>query len=147
MELLVSACARQDSAEVEWLLSRKPPTLPDDLQLEAGYAALIAAVVFGHHRTTEVLLLNLHADKTSLTLPMCGQVHPCSPSYWLGVLYGIKDEEPISFLGLAYAWEHFSDTFPHEREPHHEPDLDLNRGYSLSGAQYLGMLHLLLEYG
>ena len=60
------------------------------------------------------------------------------------VLGSKQPGEPVSFLALAYGWEHYARHYPLSKE---ESDLRWERGHCLHGSQYLGLMQLLLEYG
>ena len=141
VKLLTAAAGRGDSAEVAWFLSQQPTNLPD-LQPEAFHCALFAAVLFGHHKTVQILLQQQNPEKAPMVLPVCIQL--VTEIRTKGVVYGAQLEEAISFLGMAYGWDHFAPRFKPEEE---EKQLISGRGGWLTGPQYLGLLQLLLEYG
>ena len=135
VRLLTAAAAKGDSAEVGWLLSKEPADL-SDLQPEAFHCPLFAAVLCGHHKTVETLLQHQNPEKAALQLPACSDF--------------TQPEEPISFLGMAYAWEYicrlklYNPRFSlgeEERQTLHD------RGHYSREPPYLGLMQLLLEYG
>ena len=139
VKLLVSAAQQGNAAEVSWFLRNVPAEL-SDLQPEAFHCALLVAVLRGHHSTAEALLQHQNSDKGPLFLPVCslGSSEPreCVPSAPIAR----KPAGPeTSFLALSYGWDFFSG--------YASVGEQFKRNGSLCGAQFLGMMRLLLEYG
>jgi len=136
VKLLVAAAERGDAAEVSWFLRKEPAAL-SDLQPEAFHCALFVAVISGHHSTAEALLQHQNPDKGALTLPVCRP----GLKVW-GVSEDFDAGMETSFLALSYGWDSSSGYVSEE-----DRELLRKRPDKLCGAQYLGLMQLLLEYG
>lgn len=141
-KLLVSAAQQGNAAEVSWFLRNVPAEL-SDLQPEAFHCALLVAVLRGHHSTAEALLQHQNSGKGPLFLPVCSPGSSEPRAFGALPAPAWKPAGPeTSFLALSYGWDSFSGYLSEE-----DQKLSFKRKGSLCSAHFLGMMHLLLEYG
>lgn len=136
---LTAAAERGDSAEVSWLLGKEPADFTE-LQPEAFHCALFAGVLCGHHKTVETILQHQNPEKAVLFLPTCTLM--AFTAFGKVIRDSKQPGEPVSFLALAYGWEHYARHYPSYKE-----EEDKKWPKDLYGPQYLGLMQLLLEYG